>query len=98
MFFADDARRSRPQGSAVFMGCLDGGLPSLGTKGMVMIRFAAEEDDISAMSYRRGDAVNAVTADDELHGLAGFIRTGRRLPIRSLTGCRPRIISQDTVD
>ncbi len=39
-----------------------------------MIRFAAKEDDIGAMSYRRGDAVNAVTADDELHGLAGLGR------------------------
>ena len=63
-----------------------------------MIRFAAKEDDIGAMSYRRGDAVNAVTADDELHSLAGFIRQSRRLPIRSRTGFGPRIISQDTVD
>ena len=80
------------------MRCLDGGLPSLGTKGMVMIRFAAEEDDISTMSYRRGDAVDTVTADDELHGLNRFIRQSRRLPIRSRTSCGPRVIRQDTVD
>ena len=98
VFFADDARRSRPQGSPLFMRCLDSGLPSLGAKGMVMIRFAAEENDIGAMSYSRGDAVDAVTADDELHGLNRSIRQSRRLPIRSRTGFGPRIISQDTID
>ena len=80
------------------MGCLDGGLPSLGTKGMVMIRFAAKQDDIGPLFRRGGDAVYAVTANDELHSLARFIRTGWRLPSRGRTSCGPRVIRQDAVD
>ena len=53
---------------------------------------------VTLVSPSRGDAIDTVTADDELHGLNRFIRQSRRLPIRSRTSCGPRIISQDTVD
>ena len=44
-----------------------------------MVRFAAKDDDVGTLVRRGDDAVDTVTADDELHGLLV-----PRLPVRSL--------------
>lgn len=77
------------------MGSLDGCLPGLGAEGMMMVRFAAKDDDVGPWSAA---ATTPSTLSQRTTSCMASLSP--RLPVRSLplpglSGCRPRVIRQD---